>query len=345
MKVTIKDIAEKAGVSKTAVSFAFNNPQRISKSTYKKIMDIAREVGYAPDPVARILAKRHTSTIGLLLPQTLTEVFENPYMAELVRGIGHVCELESLTLMLISPKKGIITHSIQSAAVDGMIAVGVSFQSEVHEAFRQRQMPYVTIDASNSSDYLNVGIDNESTAKRLMDLLLDLGHRKICFCALNPIAKDLDIHESSFTMTARQKGIMQSVKQHNITKETQNKFSFVEIGVSINSAYKLAKEELQKKDRPTAIYCMADGQAFGFYRAAQELGIKIPDELSIVSFDDLPINKALYPELTCIHQPGYEKGIAAAQLLVDQIAGKDCTSIIIPAHIKNRESTAPCNLE
>jgi DNA-binding LacI/PurR family transcriptional regulator len=341
LKVTIKDIAEKAGVSKTAVSFAFNNPQRISKTTYEKIMNIAKEVGYSPDPVARILATRKTQAIGLLLPQTLTEVFKNPYISEVVRGIGDICEKESLALTILSPQKGIVTHSIQSAAVDGMIALGVDSHSDIHEAFKQRQMPYVTIDAENAADYLNVGIDNEVVAKRLMDLLLDLGHRRICFCALLPISEDLIGTDGSITMTARRNGIMQSVQQHNIDAETINQFSFAEIGVSLQSSYKLAKQELQKPTRPTAIYCMGDAQAFGFYRAAQELNISIPKELSIVSFDDLPINKALYPSLTCVHQPGFEKGRTAAELLVKKIAGKHCESIVMSAHIENRNSTAP----
>lgn len=341
MKITIKDIAEKAGVSKTAVSFAFNNPERISKATYRRIMDIAKEIGYSPDPIARILATRQTRTIGLLLPQQLTEVFKNPYISELVRGIGSICEKELLSLTIISPREGIITHSIQSAAVDGMIVLGVDSKSDVHVAFKQRQMPYVTIDAENSSKYLNVSIDNETYAKQLMDILLDLGHRRICFCALLPIADELHSLEGSPTMLQRHNGIMQSIKHHKIDSETVKEFSFIEIGVSLQSAYELAKKELKKTNRPTAVYCMGDGQAIGFYRAAQELGISIPDELSIVSFDDLPINKALYPKLTCVHQPGFEKGQIAATLLLNQIAGKKCSSISMPAHIEKRDSTAP----
>ena len=97
MKVTIKDLAEKAGVSKTSVSFAFNNPARISKETYNKIMAIAQEIGYSPDPVARILATKQTQTIGLLFPQSITEVLQNTYISEVVRGVGSICDKEGRT--------------------------------------------------------------------------------------------------------------------------------------------------------------------------------------------------------------------------------------------------------
>ena len=92
MKVTIKELAEKAGVSKTAVSFAFNNPKRISEETYNRIMKIAKEIGYSPDPLARILATKQTGTIGVLFPQSVSEVLQNPYISDLIRGIGIVCD-------------------------------------------------------------------------------------------------------------------------------------------------------------------------------------------------------------------------------------------------------------
>ena len=134
MKVTIKELAEKAGVSKTAVSFAFNNPKRISSETYERIMKIAKEIGYSPDPVARILATHQTQTIGLLFPQSITEVLQNPYIAELARGVGSVCDKEGLALTLLSPLKGIVNNTIQNAAVDGMIILGVDKNSTVHDS-------------------------------------------------------------------------------------------------------------------------------------------------------------------------------------------------------------------
>ena len=141
MKVTIKDLAEKAGVSKTTVSFAFNNPSRISKETCEKIMTIAKEIGYSPDPVARYLATKQTGTIGILFPQAVAEVLENPYCADLVRGIGAVCDQHDLSIILLSPLKGVLNNTIKNAAVDGMIIFGIDNDSSIHTSFTMRNMP------------------------------------------------------------------------------------------------------------------------------------------------------------------------------------------------------------
>lgn len=341
MKVTIKDLAEKAGVSKTAVSFAFNNPGRISTETYKRIMKIAKEIGYSPDPVARILATKQTSTIGVLFPQPVADVLKNPYISDLIRGIGTVCDREGLALTLLSPLKGIINNTIQNAAVDGMIILGVDKDSSVHEAFQMRSMPYVAIDAKCNAEYINVGIDDRKMAETLMDVLLDNGHTKIMFCALKPIALDLAEPDQSTTIDERHKGIKDSLKKHNFPQELEEQFIFHESDTAFECSYDLAKKCLSEEDRPSAIYCMGDIQAFGFYKAAADLGLSIPEDLSIVSFDDFALSSVLTPGLTAIHQPGYEKGFVAAEILSKRIAGEDCKSVRLPANLISRGSVAP----
>ena len=96
------------------------------------------------------------------------------------------------------------------------------------------------------------------------------------------------------------------MRKHNLKENTLDSYTFIESETSFESSYRIAKQILQSEDRPTAIYCMGDIQAFGFYKAAAELDINIPEDLSVVSFDDLPVSGILYPELTAIHQPGYE---------------------------------------
>lgn len=338
MKVTIKELAERAGVSKTAVSFAFNNPKRISTETYERIMKIAKEIGYSPDPVARILATHQTQTLGLLFPQSITEVFQNPYIAELVRGAGAVCDREGLALTILSPLKGIINHTIQNAAVDGMIIIGMDKDSTVHEAFKLRNMPYVAIDAEMTEEYTNVGIDETKLAEELMDILLDNGHRKISFCSLKPIAQDIADQKRSYTTDARQDGIARSIRKHNLSTEDQKDFRTIETETSFSKSYEMAKIHLMDDNRPTAVFCMGDIQALGFYRAAAELKLRIPEDFSIVSFDDMPISGILTPALTSVHQPGFEKGIAAAELLVRKMNGEECRSVMMPAHIERRSS-------
>ncbi len=340
MKVTIKDLAEKAGVSKTAVSFAFNNPKRISEDTYNRIMQIAREIGYSPDPVARILATHRTQTIGILFPQPVTEILRNPHIAELVRGVGALCDEKGYSLTLLSPLKGVIEHTVQNAAVDGMIILGVDRYSTVHEVFKQRSMPYVAIDADMNAEYSNVGIDDAGLSEKLMDVLLDNNHRRICFCSLQPVAEDLAETVHSITADARTLGIRKSVEKHNLSEEEIKQFIYIDSETSFELSFQTAKEVLSQSRRPTAVFCNADIQAFAFYSAAQELGLSIPEDLSVVSFDDLTISRVLQPGLTAVHQNAYEKGLCAATLLMEQFEGRAPRSTLVPATVEERGSVA-----
>ncbi|AEE15896.1 LacI family DNA-binding transcriptional regulator [Treponema brennaborense] len=340
-KPTIKDLAEKAGVSKTAVSFAFNSPERISSETYQRIMEIAEKMGYSPDPVARILAKRETKSIGILLPQSIPETFQNPYITEILRGIGSVCDREGLSILVLSPFKGIIAHTILNAAVDGLVIIGVTGTSDVHAVCRQRNMPYVTIDAGQSSDYVNVGIDDKSAARKLTEMLLEHGHRRICVCTLEPISTDLTDTASSETMQARRAGIFEAAR-HELA-ENAGAVYFVDTGATYERAYQIALQELKRKDRPTAVCCMAAIQAYGFYRAVRDVGLSIPEDVSVVTFDALPMSSVLYPQLTAVNQPGFEKGEAAAGLLVKLIAGEACRSVVLDSDIWAGNSVAAVN--
>ena len=339
-KITIKDIAKRSGYSKTSVSFAFNNPERVAKETYEHIMKVAQEMGYSPDPAARILATRKTKTVGFLLPQPIEEIFDNQYLSELMRGIGSICHKEGLTLSILSPLKGIISKTIQQACVDGIIILGVSNSSSVHAQFKQRKMPYVTIDAENGTEYLNVGIDDEKAAEEMLDLLINYGHRRICFCTLQPISSNIVDKEFSITSDNRSKGILNSIKKHNLEKIAKENFIFVETSHKQEEAIKKATEILTLPNRPTAIYCMGDYQASPFYFVASRLGLNIPEDLSITSFDDLPASSMLCPPLTAVHQPGYEKGRLAAELLISVLNEKECNSVKMNYSIIERGSTA-----
>ena len=124
-KVNITDIALRAGFSKTAVSFAFNNPSKLSEVTVRHILEVAESMGYAPDPVARSMTTGKTGTIGLLLPQSIPEMIRNPYFPEFIEGIGEVCNHSGLSLMLVPPLKGSIRRAIVNAAVDGFLTLGL----------------------------------------------------------------------------------------------------------------------------------------------------------------------------------------------------------------------------
>ena len=125
-RVTIADVATAAGVSKTAVSFAFNNPEKLGPATLERVLGVAHELGYAPHPAARALSMRRSGTIGVLIPQRLSTVFANPFLSELIQGMGELCEEHDLTMLLVPPLDGSLEGAIRQASVDGFISLGLS---------------------------------------------------------------------------------------------------------------------------------------------------------------------------------------------------------------------------
>ena len=333
---TIKELAEQAGVSKTAVSFAFNSPERISKETYARIMAIAKELGYVPDPVARGLARRKTQCIGILLPQSIASVFQNPYITELLRGVGEVCEKEKFSILVLSPLEGIFTHAVYNAVVDGVIILGAASASAVQQVCRQRGLAYVTVDAGFSGDCINIGIDEEEASYQLARILLDAGHRRLCVCTLQPLSETLESSGSSETIRHRRQGIQRALDECGAGGEVQ----YQEVGAACESALAAARSILSQDQRPTGIFCMADVHAYGFYGAARELGLAIPRELSVVTFDNLPQSQLLHPRPTAVDQPGFQKGWLAATELFKLLEADDAQSVVMDFQILKTGSVA-----
>lgn len=333
---TIKELAEQAGVSKTAVSFAFNSPERISKETYARIMAIAQELGYVPDPVARGLARRKTQCIGILLPQSIASVFQNPYITELLRGVGEVCEKEKFSILVLSPLEGIFTHAVYNAVVDGVIILGAASASAVQQVCRQRGLAYVTVDAGFSGDCINIGIDEEEASYQLARILLDAGHRRLCVCTLQPLSETLETSGSSETIRHRRQGIQRALDECGAGGEVQ----YLEVGAACESALAAARSILSQDQRPTGIFCMADVHAYGFYGAARELGLAIPRELSVVTFDNLPQSQLLHPRPTAVDQPGFQKGWLAATELFKLLEADEAQSVVMDFQILKTGSVA-----
>lgn len=334
---TIKDLAERAGVSKTAVSFAFNSPERISKETYERIMAIAQDLGYVPDPVARGLARRKTQCVGILLPQSIASVFQNPYITELLRGVGEVCEKEKFSILVLSPLEGIFTHAVYNAVVDGVIILGAASASAVQQVCRQRGLAYVTVDAGFSGDCINIGIDEEEASYQLARILLDAGHRRLCVCTLQPLSETLESSGSSETIRHRRQGIQRALDECGAGGEVQ----YLEVGAACESALAAARSILSQDQRPTGIFCMADVHAYGFYGAARELGLAIPRELSVVTFDNLPQSQLLHPRPTAVDQPGFQKGRFAATELFKLLRTGEAQSVVMDFQILKTGSVEP----
>jgi DNA-binding LacI/PurR family transcriptional regulator len=340
LRPTIKDIAERAGVSKTTVSFALNDPSRISSATYKRVMAIVTELGYVPDPVARTLTTKRLGALGILLPQPITEAFRNPYLCELIRGVGEACEEGELSLTMLPPIKGRIIEAARRAFVDGLITVGVGPDHEVVELLHRRHIPFVTIDGAESDATVNVGVDDAAAACGLMQRVLAAGHRRIAILALMPEAIKLPTERCSLVRDRRLAGFFAALSEAGLGLDSPG-IRVVPAEGSLEGGAAAAEALLSgPQARPTAMVAMADVVALGVYQAAGKLGVRIPEDLSVVGFDDIPAAAIARPPLTTVRQPGRGKGAAAAALVVDLLAGRKATHRRLETELILRASLA-----
>jgi DNA-binding LacI/PurR family transcriptional regulator len=340
VRVKIKDIAEKAGVSKTAVSFAFNNPTHLSEETVKHILNIAEEMGYSPDPVARNLITGKTGTIGLLVPQPIPEIIRNPFTPEFIEGIGEVCTQEGLSLLLVPPLKGSMQRAISNAAVDGFLTLGLEESKSTMIVLRQRGVPFVTVDSDPIDGIPAVNVDDEGGARLAMQAVLEAGHRKIAILAIRS-GKQGHYREYVGTLRNRMNGYLAALAEHGL-KLDGRKVRLVEC-ISTEKGGEAGFNKVWKSlYQPTAIVAMSDIIAIGAMKAAQQAGLSIPEELSFVGFDDIPMASLIAPGLTTVAQPLHKKGRIAAEVLVAFIGGRlDPTHRLLPTRLVPRQSILP----
>ncbi|MCX7775689.1 MAG: LacI family DNA-binding transcriptional regulator [Rectinemataceae bacterium] len=336
-KVTIKDIAERAGVSKTTVSFALNAPERISRETYARIMAIVEELGYVPNPFARSLTTKRLGALGVLLPQPIGEVFDNPHLSQVISGIGEECERRELSLAMLPLIKGKILEAARKAYVDGLITIGVGPDHEVVALLERNHIPFVTIDGEESSQTINIGIDHEKAAYDLMQHVVSLGRRRIAIFALAPDIKPHEENRRSIVVEKRLEGFWQALAPYNL--ELERDVRIMGCPSSIQAGMQTARMLFSSYDRPDAIVAMSDIAAIGVILAAREAGLRIPEDVAIAGFDGIPESMLIEPALTTIAQPGREKGEEAARVVLEMLDGKPGRHVRLPYTLQIRAST------
>lgn len=343
-KATIKDIAARAGVSKTTVSFALNNPKRISKKTYEKIMAIVEEMGYFPNPVARTLTTKRLGALGLLLPQPISEVMNNPHLCDVISGIGEECDKHEISLTMLPPVRGKIIEAARRAFVDAVVTIGLAPEHEVINFLNRHRVPFVTIDSEASELAVNIGIDDKAAAFDLMSHILSLEPRRIAILCLRPDAKHHTERPRSIVLEKRLEGFSEALGARGLSLSSDS-LRLIETEGSIEGGRTAGKILLNSKERPDAIVAMADIVALGVYSAAAESGpakgLAIPEQLAIAGFDDIAASRYASPPLTTIHQPAREKGQKAASLALDILNGGQPGHYKFPYTLEIRGSTKP----
>ncbi|WP_277586320.1 LacI family DNA-binding transcriptional regulator [Psychrobacillus antarcticus] len=328
-KLTIKDIAREAGVSITTVSRVLNNKEEgMSQKTREKVLRVMEEVNFQPNKLARGLVTKRSNMLGLIVPN-----ISNPFFPELCRGAEDEANKRNYSLIICnsddqSQKEENYLRLLQEQQVDGILLSSKNRLSKTSKnQLQSGKIPYVLFDrGEEASNQSGVFLDNERGGYLAGKHLTDLNHTQIA-CMTGPT----EIQNSQ----QRLLGFRRSLKEASV----QLPQSFVLIGdFQMESAYRLAKEFLQN-NTVTAIFASNDLMACGIYQAAHELGIQIPDQLSIIGFDDIPLVTALIPKLTTIRQATYEMGRKAIELLINEIENKSSEGVVFEPTLIVREST------
>ena len=336
MAVTIKDVAALAGVSPSTVSRTCKDNPSISKETKEKVRKAMLTLGYEPNFQASNLASQNSKTIGIILPPTSDrETFENPFFLETIRGISQFCNGRQYISTIVSGQNSeellaAIRTMVRSGQVDGFILVYSKEDDAIVEYLNEEGLLYVLIGKAQQFANLTIYIDNDNilAGKEATDYLCDLGHEKIAYLGSEGI---------KLFSADRKTGYQLSMLQHDLAV---NKKHIIEVeDVYLDECEDLLTM-LKSEDRPTAIVVSDDILAVSLERVCMQCGLSIPEDISIISFNDSLFAKLTHPPLTSINVNSSQLGIEAASQLINHIENPNlvATKIIVPHSLVERES-------
>lgn len=344
---TLKEVAIALGVSRTTVSNAFNRPDQLSQELRDTILTAARTMGYpGPNPMARMLRTGRAGAVGLLFSEPLSYAFDDAAAIAFLRGVAQVCEqVKSSLLILPVIDDAAASKTIQAAAVDGFIIYCLPDDSPVVPRVLERQLPVVAVDHAYIPNVASIGIDDREGARLAAAHLLKLRHRQLAIMSLDlqmdhyvgPVDAERRADGSFRVSVMRLLGYEDALRAAGLDPMTVPVYECP--NNSQGYACQNALALLSKEPRPTGILAMSDRLALGVLQAAEQLGLRVPEDLSVIGFDDIPLAAQIRPALTTIHQPLVEKGVAAAELLLVDTNPRG--SRILETALVVRDSTGP----
>ncbi|MDC6166140.1 LacI family DNA-binding transcriptional regulator [Paucibacter sp. XJ19-41] len=328
---TIKDVAALAGVSFTTVSHVLNDTRPVSADARRRVLAAVEEIGYLPSAVARSLRKSETKIVGVLVPTV-----NNPFVAERVCGVEDCCRLAGSSVFLCNsdnaPKRQQQSmRTLLEKRIDGLLLSSAGDAASLARIFKLATVPSVTVDRLVPGARADrVSVNNADGAYKAVKHLLDLGHRRIA-CISGP---------AEFEVTAeRVDGWRRAQLDRGITPDEG---LLIESDFSSAGGYEAARRLLRAQAGITALFASNDMMALGALRAAAESGLKVPQQLSIVGFDDIELSGFVYPALTTVGCSIKELGREAARVLVDRIENPAAPlkDVLLTPRLVVRESTS-----
>jgi LacI family transcriptional regulator len=333
--VTSYDVAQLAGVSRSTVSFVLNDvDMQISEETRQRVLSAAAELGYAPDAAAQALVSRRTRIIGLVLIRTPHHIDADSFLTQVLDGLIQTTQKHTMRLLLDlveePSSQSAYLEMIQSKRIDGLIISGPRTESTALRSLVEEGFPLVLMGQLPHPDFCYVDVDNRAAAGTAVEHLVDLGHVRIA-CVTNA--------PPSYTAAIqRLQGYRDVLAAHGISYRAE----LVRYGdFTPDSGYEQMCSLLDAPERPTAVFVASDVVAFGVMAAIRERGLRIPEDVAVVGFDDVPFARYASPPLTTAHLPAEELGRRAGEMLIALISGADLGErhVLLETSLVVRESS------
>lgn len=310
MKITIKDIAKMAGVSTATVSKVVNQKDKnISEATRQKVLKLIEEYNYVPNRVASSMVTKKTNSIGLVIPD-----IANPFFPEIARGVEDLANKHGYHVILCNTdndlkKEVAYIEMLQEKMVDGIILTAASIRTGDTLDLSKIHVPVITVDREIEESKIKgkIVVDNKSGAYDAVTYMLNKGYRKILHLA------------GPFTSGPSMERYQGYKEAHEVFGLELDKNLLLEGFYTAEWGYEGVQEVLNRGVVFDSVFCANDLIALGVIKALREKGVKIPEDIGIVGFDDIYMTTLIEPQLTTVHQPNYQMGYKAAQMLVDII--------------------------
>ncbi|AIX51025.1 MULTISPECIES: HTH-type transcriptional repressor PurR [Pantoea] len=310
---TIKDVAKRAGVSTTTVSHVINKTRFVAEETRNAVWEAIKALHYSPSAVARSLKVNHTKTLGLLATSS-----EAPYFAEIIEAIENHCFAQGYTLILgnahndLQKQRAYLSMMAQKR-VDGLLVMCSEYPDDLLQMLEEnRNIPMVVMDwGASRGDFTDTVQDNAFQGGYLAGrYLIERGHRDI-----GAIPGQLERN----TGGGRHAGFLQAMQEAGIAVRAE---WIVQGDFEPESGYQAMQQILSQKQRPTAVFCGGDIMAMGAICAADEMGLRVPQDISVIGYDNVRNARYFTPALTTVHQPKAQLGEKALEMLLDRITSK-----------------------
>jgi len=306
MPLTLEDIARLSGASRSTVSRVVNGDENVSAATRQRVLDVIRQHNYQPNQAARRLAAGRTDTFGLVIPAASGATFSNPYFSQVIQGVSNTCNQQDYSLMLwlsdLEHEQRILRHLANNNLMDGVVVSFTLANDPIVETLARGQLPFVIIGHHPNPSINSVDIDHRQAAYLATRHLVEHGFRRIAtICG----------PRSQIAGQDRLQGFQQALAEASLFDSNL----VIEGDFGEASGYNAMQKLLPQK--PDAIFAANDIMAAGAYRAIYESGLKIPDDIAIIGFDDIPLAAQLNPPLTTIRQPLHRLGQLAVERLIE----------------------------